>query len=269
LSFQKDGEYGLTPITGQGLDVVVNQRVVLRGTENIRTRSIAVASVQSLEPKAQVSDEDNAQSSIPLGIPWGRTDLDTGTKPYIQIMPKVFTFPTYPTVGDRKTLVILVNFQNDLSQPMTKAAIESRFFTGNGSGGQYSIRDYYRRNTLTTDPFTAQDSLLNITGDVVDWVTIPFDNTNCEQNLTAWTNAGMNQAQQSGYDISQYKNIVFLWPVIPNCSIAAQATVGIKGDNSITQYAYIQLSPLLQNDTTAFLHIVGHEFGHELGEDHA
>ncbi|HYY69974.1 MAG TPA: hypothetical protein VE734_09585, partial [Terriglobales bacterium] len=81
------------------------------------------------------------------------------------------SIPVPNTLGAQSTLVILVNFQDDVVQPYTVADVQNTFF-GTGS----TLNSFIQENSY------GQTSL---TGTVVGWYTIPVSVTTCNTSQIA------------------------------------------------------------------------------------
>lgn len=141
------------------------------------------------------------------------------------------------TFGEQKTLVMLVNFQDDPNnRPWTTSEINNQVFG--------DVNDFYLENS-------AGQSWL--TGDVTGWLTLPLNSTSCDQ----WgiSSAANNAAAASGVDLSAYGRLVYVFPRNA-CSWGGLGTVG----GSQTK-AWINGTPNT--------HYIGHELGHNFGLFHS
>src|SRR5438094_3987790 len=122
----------------------------------------------------------------------------------------ITSIPVPNTFGAQKTLVILVNFQDDAIQPFTVASVQNTFF---GTG-----------NTLNS--FISENSYgqTSITGAVVGWYTIPDSVTTCSNTQIA-TDAN-NAATAAGANLSNYTRLVYVYPNDTSCGFAGASTVG-------------------------------------------
>jgi hypothetical protein len=136
--------------------------------------------------------------------------------------------------GDQQTVVILFNFTNDTSQPWTSASVAKTVF-----GATSSVAAYYRE---------VSNGSATLTGPVVDWVKIPYDNSGCR--YSTWSSAA---TAASGVDLSKYRHVVFAFPHT-TCGWAGLSTVGGR-------YSWINGAMTIRT--------VGHELAHEMGVHHA
>src|SRR3989344_9132667 len=98
------------------------------------------------------------------------------------------------SIGEIKTVVLLVNFSNDASTPVTKTQVTNIVFSGSAS-----VNAYYQENSFN------QTSLA---GEIFGWYTLSRDNSSCETNYyTSWTNEADDLAIASGVDLYSYDRI--------------------------------------------------------------
>lgn len=141
-------------------------------------------------------------------------------------------------VGEQKTAVMLVNFVDDASQPLTPTGASNLVFT--------TVSNWYRENSF-------QQTWL--TGDVFGWATIPVSKSSCDPNKIAAE--AQIAAAAAGADLSQYSRLVYMFPTNA-CTWSGLA--GGTGPQSQTQ-AWIN------GDLS--LRVVAHELGHNFGLLHA
>lgn len=147
------------------------------------------------------------------------------------------------TTGDQKTLVILMNFQNDPTEMISKEAIKKVMF-----GPTNSVKDFYAENSYNKIKFI---------GDVVGYFTIPFDNIGCEISYDQWAYAVEAVAFANGVDVNAYPRHVFVF-YGPDCVHAGWSTVGGNPSRA-----------WIPGDPTYSYFLLGHELGHSLGSHHA
>jgi M6 family metalloprotease-like protein len=141
------------------------------------------------------------------------------------------------TLGEQRTAVILVNFQDNPSTPYDwTSAYVTTFQT---------TSDFYRENSY---------GQTWLTGDVYGWFTLPMTSTTCDTNQIAMlagqalTNAGVN--------LSAYAHRVYAFPQTSACSWWGTSTVGGTPSMSFVNGPYA-------------LKVVAHELGHGLGDYHS
>ncbi|EDP99827.1 Ig-like domain-containing protein [Shewanella benthica] len=140
------------------------------------------------------------------------------------------------TLGEQRTLVLLVNFQDNTSQPWTVAQAQELVFG--------TVNDYYQE---------ASYGRTWLSGDVQGYFTLPIDAT-CSTN--AIDNYGRQAVVESGIDVENYDRWVYIYPENSDCGWTGQGTIGGSPSR-----AFINGSMTLRT--------VGHELGHNLGLHHA
>ena len=140
------------------------------------------------------------------------------------------------TFGAQKTLVILVNFTDNPTQPYTVADAKSVVFT---TTSNFHLENSYGQTWLT--------------GDVAGWYTIPLSGTGCDySSISAYAEQA---ASAAGVSVSSYPRRVYAFPS-NGCGWWGLGSVG--GNPS---RAWINGS--LQ------LRVLSHEMGHNLGLYHS
>lgn len=148
-------------------------------------------------------------------------------------MTTVAPAPLANTLGDRKLAVVLVNFQDNITQPFTVAA-------ANTAIGQ--VNTYIRENSLNQ---------ASVSGSAVGWLTLPIASS-C--SLPTISTAAKTAAAGAGIDLSAYQHIAYVFPKNTACTWAGSAYVGGK--------------EMLINGTLE-LKVLGHEYSHNLGLYHS
>jgi hypothetical protein len=171
------------------------------------------------------------------GVP-GASDLITGD--WVRVQGDelhILAFAPPPnTFGAQNTLLILVNFSDDRSQPYTVAQAKT---------GYAAVDNWFREVSYN------QTSLVI---DVVGWYTMSITNDSCD--YTKIQVDARKAATTAGVNLSAYVRHVYAFPFNPTCQFAGLATVG--GNPS---------SVWINGNTSTG--ILAHEFGHTLGLYHS
>jgi hypothetical protein len=117
------------------------------------------------------------------------------------------SIPVPNTFGAQSTLVILVNFQDDVVEPYTVADAQNMFFV---TANNFFIENSYGQTSIT--------------GTVVGWYTIPDSITTCNTSQIA-TDA-QNAAVAAGTNLSNYTRYVYVLPLNSACGWAGSSYVG-------------------------------------------
>jgi hypothetical protein len=135
--------------------------------------------------------------------------------------------------GDQHTLVVLVNFQNNVVQPYTVSYANDETFVKNSN--------FYLEMSFGQTWFT---------GDVVGWYTLPISST-CDLGTIA--NSANQAASAAGVNLSGYQRFVYAFPNA-NCGWWGSSYIG--GSQAWVSGAYR-------------LAVLSHELGHLLGLYHS
>lgn len=139
--------------------------------------------------------------------------------------------------GEQRVAVILANFQDDTSQPVTAAAARTLLNDG--------IDGFYRENS---------SGLTWLAGDAFGWFTLPVSKATCPG--ANFADEADRAAARAGIDLSGYARRIYVFPKTSACGWAGLATVG-----GASSRAWI--------NGVFDLRIVAHEFGHNLGLLHS
>lgn len=157
-------------------------------------------------------------------------DSTGGTSYQVLAMPEPNTF------GTQRTAVLLVNFQDNQTQPYTAAQANTTVF------GESS--DFIKENS-------AQQTSLS--GNVFGWYTLPIAQT-CDYMVIR--TSALQAATSAGVDLSQYPRHVIVMPKNANC---AWAGLGSVGGNPSTSWM----------NGSLYRKAVTHEMGHNFGLWHS
>lgn len=147
---------------------------------------------------------------------------------------------TQAVTGERKALVIMVNFADARTEPFTSSQVSSAYF---GAGGS-SVASYMTESS---------DSQASLTGDVTGWLQVAsYFPANCDSN--AIQTAARAAAVGAGYNLSSYNHPVYLFPYNSTCAWSGRGYVGIGG-------AWI--------NGTLSVFVGAHELGHNFGAWHS
>ena len=144
--------------------------------------------------------------------------------------------PVANTFGEQRTLVILVNFQDDPVEPYTPQFAHDIII---GETSAFFLENSFGQTWLS--------------GDVTGWYTIPVDSTVCDVQVTE--DHALQAASNAGFDLVNYSRLVVAFPQNA-CGFWGSATVGGKPSRAT-----------LNGDLE--LELTGHELGHNLGLQHS
>lgn len=167
------------------------------------------------------------------GVRSGQTlQLQTKTAEALQVLQYA---PLSNTFGPQKTVVLMVNFSNDQSQPFTISY----------------VKDQMARSDVFVRENSYQQTSLSV--DVFGWFTLPITNAGCPIGLIE---AYADQAAVAvGINLSGYARHIYLFPRNP-CGFNGASTVG-----GVPSTAWLNGSMSIDN--------INHELGHGLGLYHS
>ncbi len=139
------------------------------------------------------------------------------------------------TLGEQRTLVMLVNFEDQRAEPYTIADAEDRVFS---RVSDFLLESSYGQTWLV--------------GEVVGWLTIPLTSTVCDSTTLA--SQADSAAQAAGANLSAYTRLVYFFQ-----NACGGKGIGTVGGNPSRAWIIGEL------DTQ----VVAHELGHGLGLWHA
>jgi len=146
----------------------------------------------------------------------------------------------------KKVAVILLNFQDNATQPFTVDNLRQQIFTGTKS-----TNAFYRESSFGILGLTGA---LRTDGDVFGWYTIAYrGSASCDYGN--WSLAAKSAAQRNGFVSSNYNNIVYIFPKTSSCNWGGMGSIGgAPGEVWINGF---------------YPGIVAHELGHNFGMDHS
>lgn len=140
-------------------------------------------------------------------------------------------------MGEQRVAVILVKFQDDTAQPMTREAANTLVFE--------TTNNFYRQSSF---------GQTWLSGHTFDWVTVPYNKSTCVDGMLIAAEADKAVAAAGG-DLSRYNRKVYMFP---------------RNGCSWSGLALVNENPSMAWINGAFnLKAVGHELGHNLGLRHA
>jgi len=141
------------------------------------------------------------------------------------------------TFGEQKVLVLLVNFQDNKTQPWTTDQVRSLVFG--------TVNNFYQESSY-------QQTWLS--GDVFGWYTLPMSGATCD--TLAIGSYATQAATAAGVNLTAYSRLVFAYPTLSACGFTGASTVGGTPSQS-----WINGSMALRT--------IGHELEHGFGLYHA
>lgn len=180
----------------------------------------------ALVPVKGLRDDDLGRQVHLTGDYHGKTFVATG----VEIVAPV-RFSAAPRTS---IAVVLMNFTDDRSEPMTVAQATALYF-----GPRPSVRDWYQ---------TMSYGQLNYTGTVFPWVHLnQAKSAGC--NVTSWQNEANALVDHSGYD-----TVVYMWPPVASCAFTGYASIG---------------AAVINGADPSRITTVIHEVGHTRGLEHS
>jgi hypothetical protein len=146
--------------------------------------------------------------------------------------------------GARKVLIVLLNFQDDSSEPWTPAEARGIVFTNPDS-----VNAYYQEVSGGLVSLIGND---NPDGDIFGWYTVAYNNWPCW--AYDWRDEANIAATAAGFDLASYDHIAYTFPYTTSCGWNGLAWL---------RHPHSYLNGALN------LRVTSHEFGHNLGLYHA
>jgi hypothetical protein len=152
--------------------------------------------------------------------------------------------------GPRKTGVILFNFSGDSSQPWSVAGARSEVFTGSQSANVFYEEESYGGISLTGD--------IRADGDVFGWFTINSPTGGCPYQ--EWVQKADEAATNAGMVLSDYQNLIYMFPQQNSCPWIGLAGVG-GGGGPAGGHGPVGALISGNNGVGVVIHELGHTFG--------
>ena len=154
---------------------------------------------------------------------------------------------TSPAQTPHKTAVVLFNYTDNTSQPITASAIDQEVFTGTKSANAFFQEESYGQRSLV--------GVQNPTGgDVFGYYTISAPSSVCDEYT--WANEADAAALADGHDLSAYDNVIYIAGTTGCAPYGGFGEVGGRRSwvfiNSTYIPSYVQ--PIIQHEVT-------HNFG--------
>jgi len=160
----------------------------------------------------------------------GTTSISNGSS--TSVLPNTF--------GPQSTLVMLVNFQDNATQPYSLTSAHDLVFGSGGSVTNFDLENSFQQTWLT--------------GDAVGWYTLPISSTTCDINSIA--NYANQAATAAGINLAKYSHYVYAFPQLNCFGWWGLSTVGGSPSQSWINGSFQ-------------LKVVGHELGHAFGLYHS
>ncbi|UCE61414.1 MAG: hypothetical protein JSU63_06630 [Phycisphaerales bacterium] len=224
----------------------------------------------TMSPPAQTADcavctngEDNhgfVQEAIPppvsafgVNVPDITREMDLDVDYFVGNVSNRSIYGIEDVLGEQSTLVLLLNFQDDQSEPYTPAEIADQIFNA-------------------ANPESVNARLIELSygkawlaGDVLDWITLPVNAADCSSYYSTYASRFQNilDLVDPEVNFSLYRRIIALQPGESACPVFG---VGTLGDTSfITDeglyIASVALAPASSDMPRVAIHELGHNFG--------
>ncbi len=144
--------------------------------------------------------------------------------------------------GDKKVLVLLVNFSDLQTEPYTIAEVTNEVFT--------NVNGFYVENSYNHT---------SLSGDVFGYFTLPTA-LSSECNYTQIGTEARQAASSTGINLSNYGHIIYIFPHSP-CVLNGFSWTGLGTVGGNPSQAWINGSSTVR--------VIAHEFGHNVGLMHS
>lgn len=198
----------------------------LQSGAKVRARGRLFKNSDEMFDLLAVTDDQNSLVVAALDSSTTTTSIASATS---AVLPNTF--------GEQRTLVLLVNFQDNANeQPWTVEQVQSMVFG--------TVSDFYKENS---------NGQTWLSGDVHGYLTLAINET-CD--FGTMDSYAQKAAIDSGIDVGSYNRLVYLFPSNSACGWRGQGTVGGTPSRS-----------WINGELNLFT--IGHELGHNFGLHHA
>ncbi len=219
-------------------------RVYAKGIPQAITDDIVTIDGAILDDQIATVDTSIVVNSRSAAVTVASKKLSLSDKIINSFRPKTADAQTY--LVQKKTLVIMVNFDTDTRTPWTESQVRGTYFTDPNSSN-----NYYKENSFGTMELIGK---LRADGDVYGWVTVPSAGAfTCD--YYSWAKAADAAVQAQGVDLTGYNLKSYLLVSAPGCGWGGLANLGGN--------------PALSWNNGLRLGTITHEFGHNFGIHHA
>lgn len=159
-----------------------------------------------------------------------------------------------PTIGEQKLCVLLINFQDDRTENVTKEQVERMLFDPNDSADRWWREASFEKMWLT--------------GDVYGWYTLPM-NRGCDPGR--WRSLAIEMADDEVF-FPQYNRLFILVPTGGGCGWGGLGTLNpsiLPTDDGPWETTTSWCRSEYYNTPRLAVAITTHEGGHNLGQHHA
>lgn len=242
------------------LDIPNNEKLPFKYGDRVKVKgqkSGKEIKVFTKNNRAEIKKISDSQPQTPGQSVSG--NAGSGSNALASSHAKVLPASTNPT---RKTLVIMFNFKNDRSRPLSVDQVRGRIFTQpDSANGNYAHMSYGKAPKLV--------GVERVDGDIANWVTIDRDNTNCKVNYLTWTFLARQEVMKKNkrFAGNEYEQLIYIFP--PSTKPADACP---WGGLTVTEYVignpYDEIWLPLNNGVTP-PPALEHELGHLYGLDHS
>lgn len=159
------------------------------------------------------------------------------------------TTTTAPPPNVKRVAVLLVNFSDDQQQPWTTGLVSTLY-----NGPAPSVADFWAQSSF---------GQLSVSADVFGWYVIAATASQCASDRFTIADQANAAATAAGVNLANYTNFAYVFPQNNACNFAG------TGDFSGSRVWLDPVCSDLPSCQTYFLKPANHEFGHNLGLDHA